>query len=103
MKSILVNSLNEAIIDHAADKKLFVDGKATDKLENCVVSIFVKGGPAQILLPPEEGLAEKLNNRFSFGEKILIEDFFEILDIKISVYNNELSIKYFATLKEGLS
>lgn len=102
LRAVLINSLQEGLFDHAADKYFYADGIATDKKENTIAHIFIKGGSAQVLLPPEENLAEKLNNRFSFGEKILIEDTFEVQDIKISIYNGELSIKYFATLKEDI-
>lgn len=99
-RNISINALKEGLFDHAAQKPFYLKGQATDKIENTVLFIFVKGGSAQVLLPPEEGLDEKLNSRFDFGQKFFIEDTFDIEDIKISIYNGELSIKIFATLKE---
>lgn len=102
MKNLVVSALKNVLYGEAKDTPLYADGKRTDKMESVGIKCYAKGGEVQVILPYEEGLSAKLNSHFSFGDIITVDDIFDVSDIKIGIYKDELSIKYDARLREDV-
>ena len=96
MKSIFVSKLYVGIFLSVTEKAEFLDGKATGKKENVVLKLATECGDVQVLLPYSEKRQEIFAQKFSFGDKIAIQDVFQVEDIKISIYRDELSVKIYA-------
>lgn len=103
MKKVTINALKAVIYGEAKDSPHYdVNGKRTDTIENVAIKCYTKEGAVQVLIPPEEGLAARLNAHFSFGEVLNVDDVFDIEDISIGIYKDALSVKFLATLREGV-
>lgn len=102
MKNLVVSALKNVLYGEAKDNPLYADGKRTDKMESIGIKCYAKGGEVQIVLPYEEGMAAKLNSHFAFGDIVTVDDVFDVSDIKIAIYKEELSVKYEAKLREDL-
>ena len=96
MKSIFMSKLDMGIFLSITEKAEFVDGKPTGKKESIVIKLATECGDVQVLLPYSEKRQETLAQKFSFGDKIAIHDVFQVDDIKVSIYKDELSVKIYA-------
>lgn len=101
MKSVLVNSLiGQAIYVDCKNKFTFENGKVSDKLESTNLMLMSREGDFQVVLPPDEKKCKLFQERFSFGDKIEVEEVVNITDIKVSIYRDNLSVKILADYKE---
>lgn len=103
MRNLVVSALKAIVYGEATQKMFYAEGKATNKVEAIVIKGFIKGGEVQVLLPPEEGLDIRLNSHFAFGDILNIDEVFDVTDIRISIYNGELTVKYDAKLREDIT
>lgn len=101
MRNLLISALS-AIIDNqkqlvclgADEKKLFVDGKATDKIDSVVLKAVGETlGEVQIVFQPQDGLVDQLNRKVPFGSPFLLSNIGDVADVRIGIYNNNLTIK----------
>lgn len=99
-KSLSLNDIKSGLYIEARERQLYVDGKVTDKLENVIIILTTKAGEIQVVLPPAEGKADEFNRKYSFGDVLEIETLAAIEDIRISIYKDELRVKFIGTYIE---
>lgn len=103
MRNLVVSALKNVLYGEAKDNPFYLEGKRTDKMESIGIKCYAKGGEVQIIIPYEEGMAAKLNSHFAFGEIITVDDVFNVSDIKIAIYKDDLTVKYEAELREDVA
>lgn len=99
-KTWSLKSTQNAISLKTIPKGEYINGQPTGKMEHIEIALATEAGEIHLLLPPVEGKIEELKKRFPFGTLIEIEEMFDIEDIKVSIYKDELSVKIFAGFKE---
>lgn len=85
----------------ANDKYIYVNRQKTDTVENVTLSAVVQGlGEVQLVYPPREGLADKLNQEFGHGNVFMFSDVATYNDLKVSIYDGSLTFKFIVSEKE---
>lgn len=102
MKNLVVSALKTVLYGEAKDNPEYDEGKRTGRMESVGIKVYSKCGELQVILPYMAGLSAKLNSHFSFGDTITVDDVFDVSDIRIGIYKDELTVKYDAELKEGI-
>lgn len=101
-RTVYLTTLNEEthrklnyLMVKIGESRDYVDGQPSNKLTSTYVDVLVKGlGAAKIVFPYRAGLAEELNHQLEFGERFALTDIGIVQDVKISVYDGGLSIKF---------
>ena len=99
-RSIKISNTKELLFIKAELKFKYSDHQPTDIPENVVIDATCPTSDLKILLPPQEELLILVQNRFQFGDRFTLDEEFEVDDIQISIYNDALTIKIYADLKE---
>lgn len=82
-------------------KNVYADGKNTGIAENVVITCYSADGEFKILLEPSEELLKRIQEEFTFGDPIILDEIFEIQDIAFVLYKDDITCKVLAKLKEG--
>lgn len=99
-RSIMISRTKNLLYTNAESKYQYVNHQRTDVLENVVVDATCPDIEVKILLPPKEELLNIVQSRFQFGDRFVLDDVFDVEDIQVSIYNDALTVKIYATLKE---
>ena len=77
------------------EAKDYKDGQPTGAITSTYIDVLVKNlGPAKVVFPYRAGLANELAIKLEFGERFALTDIGTVTDIKVSVYDSALSIKF---------
>ena len=99
-RSIKISTTKELLFIKAEMKMKYSNHQPTDIPENIVIDATCPTSDLKILLPPQEELLILVQKRFQFGDRFTLDDEFDVEDIQISIYNDALTIKIYAELKE---
>lgn len=96
--AILEKGSESASYMGVTEKKEYSNGTATGRIESVALDVAIENaGICQIVLPYREGLASEIDQQLSFAERFNPSELFNISDIQIGIYNEQLNIKYIAT------
>lgn len=77
------------------ESKDYKDGQPTGAFTSTYIDVLVKNlGSAKVVFPYRAGLANELAIKLEFGERFALTDIGTVTDIKVSVYDGALSIKF---------
>ena len=86
MRTGQVSRWMHCIFKSVSMKNVYADGKNTG---------------LKILLEPSEELLKRIQEEFTFGDPIILDEIFEIQDIAFVLYKDDITCKVLAKLKEG--
>lgn len=97
----IASSETQLVCLGADEKRKYVDNKITDTIDHVALkALDSELGEVQLVFSPVPGLAEELNQRINFGQLFTLSDIGTVTDIKIGMYNNSLTIKFFMIKEE---
>ncbi|MCD7763115.1 MAG: hypothetical protein LUI14_07925 [Lachnospiraceae bacterium] len=100
LKSVSLASIekikNSSFYVESTDTQEYVDDKPTGRYVCTTLRVMTQAeGEIKVILPYRPGLADELNATFGFAQKIDLSSLGTITDIRISIYNQALTIKIF--------
>ncbi len=98
-RSVKISSTKMQLFKKAAPKYCYIDGQKTDQLESITIEATCPECDVKIILPPHLELLREIETHFQFGSRFSLEELFEVEDIQVSIYKDELSVKIYANLR----